>query len=449
MEAITTPIESQSSDRGTSQEKKSGLSSISSRAWIVCFSAALFFFYEFIQMNMFNAIDHDLMRAFNLHAKQLGQLSAIYFYANVVFLIPAGILLDRFSTKKIILTAMGLCVIGTALFAGSNSYVVAYLCRFITGIGSAFVFLSCMRIASRWFPAQRMALVTGLIVTMAMLGGVLAQTPLTMLVQYFGWREALYIDAAFGVFILGIILFYVQDYPQGYSAREEEHKNHLAELGIWKSLKLSYNRSQNWLAAIYTCLMNTPLGLLGVVWGTPYLVQVHHLTNTQASMVVSMIFFGTIVGGPIMGHLSDTLCMRRKPMLLGAVLSLATVMLIIANPYFELYTLMGLFLVLGFVTSTQVLTYPTVAESNPPAITATAISVISLTTQGGSAILQPIFGDILQRSWDGSIVNGVPVYSLTNYHDAIMMIPIGFVIAFISAYFIKETYCKPNILNND
>ena len=55
--------------------------------WIVCFSAALFFFYEFIQMNMFNAISADLMRAFSLHATELGKLSAYYFYVIYFFLL--------------------------------------------------------------------------------------------------------------------------------------------------------------------------------------------------------------------------------------------------------------------------------------------------------------------------------------------------------------------------
>ena len=38
--------------------------------WIVCFSAALFFFYEFIQLNMFNAISAQLMQTFSLNAEQ-------------------------------------------------------------------------------------------------------------------------------------------------------------------------------------------------------------------------------------------------------------------------------------------------------------------------------------------------------------------------------------------
>ncbi len=46
-----------------------------------------------------------------------------------------------------------------------------------------------------------------------------------------------------------------------------------------------------------------------------------------------------------------------------------------------------LFFLLRFFTSTQVISYALVAESSPPAITAMAVSIISILTQGGFLIL--------------------------------------------------------------
>ena len=81
-----------------------------SLAWIVTLTASLFFFYEFIQLNLFNAIAVDLMQDFHLDAAQLGNLSSMYFYANALFLFPAGMMLDRFSAKKLLLFAVALLV---------------------------------------------------------------------------------------------------------------------------------------------------------------------------------------------------------------------------------------------------------------------------------------------------------------------------------------------------
>jgi fucose permease len=86
------------------------------KSWLVVLSAALFFFYEFIQMNMIGSLAPYLMQTFAIDATRLGNLSAAYFYSTILFLLPAGQILDRFSTRKVILTALLICSIGTFLF---------------------------------------------------------------------------------------------------------------------------------------------------------------------------------------------------------------------------------------------------------------------------------------------------------------------------------------------
>ena len=133
---------------------------------------------------MFASIADNIMQAFHIEAKKMAYLSSVYYLANVVFLFVAGYLLDHYSPKKILMGAMALCVMSTFILAQAQSFYVALLCRFITGIGSAFCLLGPVRIASRWFPPQRMAMMTGLIVTIAMFGGMVAQYPMTYLVLH-------------------------------------------------------------------------------------------------------------------------------------------------------------------------------------------------------------------------------------------------------------------------
>ncbi len=410
--------------------------------WLVCFSAALFFFYEFIQSFMFNSISSNLMQSFHINAEQLGTLSSVYFLANVIFLFPAGMLLDRMSTKKIILVSLSICVLGTFLFAHTHNYWVAMGCRFAAGIGSAFCFISCARLASRWFPAKRMAFVIGLIVTMAMLGGVTAQYPLTVLLNHITWRQAVVFDATLGIFFLIVISLFVKDYPPGNEVRLREEREQLNNIGFWKSCSLSYFKKQNWLCALYTSVLNIPVGVLAGLYGSIFLMQADHLSRSQASIISSAIFAGTVIGSPLIGWFSDRISRRKMPMLVGAVLSLALILLIISKIHFGYYELISLFFLLGLVTSTQVLSYPTVTESNPIMLTATAVSVVSIFTQGGLMIYQPLFGYLLQLNWTGKVVHGVATYSLADYYHAFLMLPISFVVAIVAAFFVKETYGK-------
>lgn len=412
------------------------------QAWIVCFTAALFFFYEFIQMNMFNVLSGDLLNAFNISAEQLGVLSAYCFYATIVFLLPAGQMLDRYSTKKIILIALGICVLGTAGLSMTSSLAWAHLFRFMAGIGSAFCFLSSVRLASRWFHPRRLALVVGLIVTMAMTGGMVAQTPLSLLNQYLGWRHTILSVAGLGAFILFLVLLFVQDYPKEAKNQHQEQKASIKEMGYWSSMFRAYLNLQNWLGGLYTSLLNLPIVILGSLWGGLYLQQVYHFSASLSASITSTLFLGAIIGCPIAGWLSDKIGLRRMPMIVGALLSLATILILLYLPHLTATELMLGFFTLGFVTSAQVISYPTIAESNSPALTAMSVSIISISTQIGFAVFQPAFGKILDQFWNGVKVNGVPVYSAESYHAAMIILPISFVIALIAAIFMKETYCK-------
>src|SRR5688572_25556826 len=107
-------------------------------AWSVTLTAGLFFFYGFIQLLLPNSINVQLMQTFQLNAPQLGWLASMYFCANALFLFPAGNLLDRYSTKKLLLGAVVLCTVGTFIFAGAKYYVLAAAGRFLVGIGASF-----------------------------------------------------------------------------------------------------------------------------------------------------------------------------------------------------------------------------------------------------------------------------------------------------------------------
>lgn len=415
-------------------------------AWVVNLTAALFFFYEFIQLNLFNAIDMQLMQDFGLNAVELGQLASMYFYANALFLFPAGNLLDRYSTKKLLLAAVVSCTAGTFIFGFATDYIIAGMGRFLVGSGAAFCFLSCIRLASRWFPPRRMALATGMVVVMAMLGGLVAQTPLAILSQKIGWRSAVLLDGVLGIVIFFAIALVVQDRPPDAEEEAKIDEAHLKKLGIWKCIKLAALNPQNWLGGFYTSLMNLPVFLLGALWGMHYLVEVHHVTLVQASYATTMFFVGVIFGSPIFGWFSDYIERRKLPMIMGAILSLIAMFILMYAPGLTLTSITILFFLIGLVTSSQVLSYPTIAELNPIYLTSTAVSIDSITIMCSGFIFQPFFGWIMERTRSHPAVQGVTAYSAQDFNHAMWIMPIAFVIALIVTAFIRETYCRQQVV---
>jgi MFS family permease len=171
-------------------------------------------------------------------------------------------------------------------------------------------------------------------------------------------------------------------------------------------------------------------------------VQVHNLTEVQASYATSMLFVGVIFGSPAFGWFSDRIGRRCMPMIVGAIFSLVAMLLLMYLPNLSLTSLIVLFFFIGFVTSSQVLSYPAIAELNPISLTGTAVSVASVTIMCSGVIFQPLFGSMLELNWDHKMVQNIPVYSAHDFNTAMWIMPIGFVLGLIAALMIRETYCE-------
>lgn len=403
--------------------------------WFICFSASLFFFYEFIQGNMFASIADNIMQDFHIEADKMAYLSSIYYVSNVLFLLVAGLVIDRFSTKKTMLIAMLFCVLSTFILAQAHSYYLALTCRFITGIGSAFCFLGPIRLASRWFPPKRMALVTGVIVTIAMTGGMLAQYPLAKLVAQIGWRDALTQVGWLGTTILVIMYLGIID------KIGDSHPKDRQKISVLMTAKKAYFNTQTFRAALYTSLMNMSIAVFGAMMGSLYLIQRMDISKEEAAAINTMLFLGAIIGGPFIGWCSDKLNLRVMPMKIGALASLLTLLAILFLPI-SVPLMKILFFLLGFFTASQIISYALIAESCSPKITAAAISVVSVLTQGGYIIYQNLFGFLLVNHEKVTLLNGVPVYSLSDYQHAAMILPCGLILALLSLRGLKETHCR-------
>jgi MFS family permease len=367
----------------------------------------------------------------------------MYFYANALFLFPAGNLLDRYSTKYLLLGAVALCTIGTFVFALASHYFYAACGRFLVGAGASFCFLSCIRLASRWFSTQQMATVTGVVVMIAMLGGLIAQTPFALLTQAMGsWRKAVLLDGGLGVIIFIAIAYIVQDRPPDAQQEIEQDRQQLKTLGLWSCIRLAALNPQNWLGGVYTSLMNLPVFVLGGLWGIHYLTTVRHLSLVQASYATTTFFVGIIVGSPLFGWISDSIGRRVQPMIIGALLSLVVILFLMYMPTLSLQMIILLFFLIGLVTSSQVLTYPTIAELNPTYLTSTAVSIESVIIMSSGFIFLPFFGWLMQHSGTHQVIHGKHLYSIQDFNYAMLMMPVAFVASWIITAWIRETYCR-------
>ncbi len=411
--------------------------------WVVCLTAATFFFFQFIQITMFNILKPDLIIEFNADPAILSFISALYFYGTVLFLIPAGIMLDNISARKIILAAMSVSLIGLLIFATSTSILGAGMGRFLVGCsGGPFGGLCSMRLAARWFPEQRLAFVTGIIVAMAMFGGMVAQLPFSILVAEVGWRVAMYFNLGLGVALLGLMYLYVYDYPRGKKQEFEQQMAYYSAAGVMQGLKKVLLKAQNWYCGLFASLLNLPILVFGALWGFMYLTQVFNLPRLQASSACSMLFLGMFLGCPLFGWISDRILVRKPPMFAGLLLCLITTAALLITPNLGFFSIALLMFLIGFGSSAQVLAFPTVTDSNPAALAGSALGLTSTLIMAGGAIIQPAVGWLVEHRWDGLVEAGMPIFSYSDYNFAFWSMPLAIIVATGLVFLIKETNCK-------
>ncbi len=393
------------------------------KGWLVCLIASCFFSYELVQLHMLNAISPMLMKDLSLSTTDFSALCSTYLLADVIFLIPAGIILDRVPVKKIILMALGLCIVGTFGFAFSTTFLQAAISHFLSGIGNAFCFLSCMMLANSWF-GKKSALVMSVMITIGLLGGVLAQVPFTLLAEKFSWQKTLIFDGIVGCLIWVLNYLFVDENKEESSLREKSSVR-----DFLSNLKPAFFNAQVWKCGFYTGFLNLPLMIISAMIGNLYLTQVLHFSLLQASLVTSMISVGTIVGSPLYGFLSDYFQTKKVLMMLGTLFSLASFFMIMIVKSPSLFTMMTIFFSLGFFSASQVLGYPLIADSAPKELRGTSMGLAALIIMGLAFVGQPLTGFLIDMSSTAGSYN---------FTYALMIFPVGFIVSLFMAFSIKE-----------
>lgn len=93
-----------------------------SRPWLVVFSAASFFFLINSATNL-NVLTPYFITRFNFDAETIGFLFACYYYTNIIFVLWAGIILDKISTRKVLIVSFIVANSSILLFVTTKSLI--------------------------------------------------------------------------------------------------------------------------------------------------------------------------------------------------------------------------------------------------------------------------------------------------------------------------------------
>ena len=399
-------------------------------------------------------VSAELMLSFQTSAAALGSLAAMYYYIYTVMQIPAGVLADTLGNRISVTVGNLVAGIGSIVFATAETLEIASIGRFMVGLGVSVIFVGLMKNNTVWFRERIYGLISGFTILMGNLGSVLAAKPLSALLNIWSWREIFIAMGIMSLLLAALSALFVRNRPEqaGFpSVRQMDGLNSHAD------------RHQHWMKDLRLILVNRDIwpgfwinfGLAGSLfafaglWGIPLLRDSFALSRDEASVYTTITLFSLAVGTLLSGWISDRLAVRKPVMIFSAVVYSLSILLLIFLPWQPGALAMLLFMLIGVTSGGFVVTYPAAKEVAQPALSGMAISLVNTGLFLGAAIMQPLFGWVLDLGWDGKMINGVNIYSWANYQQAMMLMLVFGVIALIAAWRVRETHCRNITLDED
>jgi sugar phosphate permease len=424
------------------------------RRWVVWAPVALAFLAAYFHRTATGVVADNLMRDFAIgRAAELGVLSSIYFYTYAAMQLPAGIMADFWGPRRTVTLALLTATAGAVLFGASESLPALYAGRFLSSLGVGLLFVNLIKIHAEWFRLREFGTMSGLTVLVGNAGSLLAATPLAFVVEALDWRAAFYLIAAYSLAMAAASWLAVRDRPADAglpaiaAVEESERGTPAAATGresVAACIRTVLGNRYTWPPFLAgTLVYGVFMAFLGV-WGVPYFMQVYGMSRIAASNYMVAIVAGNMIGGPLVGFLSDRFAYRRWPYC-GAVGLFFAVWLALTlwnggkPPVWALYPIA---LSIGMGLSGLTISVACVREVNPPHMAGIAAGFANSGPFIGAALMQPLFGWVLDLNWQGAIEQGVKVYPVEAWQSAFWLCAAVLAAGLGMSLLIKETRCR-------
>lgn len=301
-------------------------------AYAVWLTACGVYFLAVLHRSSLGVAGPQAQERLGISAAQLGAFVMLQLGIYAVMQVPAGLLIDRFGPRKVLLAAT--LVVGGAqmAFAFAATYPLALAARATLGMGDAAVYLSVLRLAAQWFPRSRYAVITMWSGLFGMAGNFAATVPLTLALGQFGWTPTFAVTGATSVVYALLLLRpavaapYKEAAPSSASASSEGHDGAtplprrglrwvLAEISAaWRGGELGKGTQLGFWTHQATM---TSGAVLSMVWGYPYLTQALGYRPAQAAWELSVLVLATLAFSFVIGPAAGRRPGIRMPLAIG------------------------------------------------------------------------------------------------------------------------------------
>ena len=338
-------------------------------------------------------IGPDLMTELHLTPDDLGILTGAFFLTFSLCQIPVGIALDRWGPRRTILASLVVALAGTLLFSIGRNLVELTAARVILGFGCAALLTGPLVMFSRWFPPERFAQVSGILLAVGNLGVIASTAPLAAFSAVWGWRGAFLVTAVLTVALFALSWLFIRDQPDTAAGQPAPARESIGQTlrGIGTVMRYPAFPS---LFAIFFNVYAIFITILGL-WAGPFLHDVYGLGAAGRGNVLIFMAIGAAVGFFAWGPLDRVFNTRKWLLAVGIGVQLSCLASIAAIPGLPLPVVTALFAVMGLMNGCMVMTYAHARSVFPAHLVGRGLTTLNIGTMGGAAFQQIATGYLM------------------------------------------------------
>ncbi|MEM1282090.1 MAG: MFS transporter [Chlamydiota bacterium] len=402
--------------------------------WVVWGLATAFFFYEFFLRVAPSVMLNQLTTAFHIDAALVGTLSAGYLYVYAPMQVPVGILIDRYGARTLLTLGTVSCGVGSIIFGLAETYDIALLGRGLMGFGSSFAFVGMVYVGSHWFSHTMLPLLVGMGNSFGMMGALWGEDALGLIITHYSWRAvSIYLGIVgilLGVMIV-VLFFFVPNHIKPKHERAETFSS------VWRNLKVVCVSKETWLNAIISLMMYATTTGFASLWGVNFVKVAYGLDIDEAAFLVSLVFLGWMMGGPLTGYVAERLFSRKYLLMISSFLAGICISLAIYVTTFSEIELSLIFILVGVFSSSQLLTFSYAVDINPNKAKGTAIALTNFLVMITGSAIQPFVGYLMDLHSGHISDNGTSTLVVEDYQFAFYCFPLSFFLSFVLCFFLK------------
>jgi MFS family permease len=341
--------------------------------WIVGLSAYLV---GVMQRTSFGVAGLDAAERFHAAPAALSGFVVLQLLVYASLQVPAGVLLDRFGAKRLVVAGALVMAGGQLLLALTSSIALAIAARVLVGAGDALTFISVLAVVNAWFPPRRVPVMTQLTGIVGQLGQVLSAVPLAALLHGPGWTTAFGASAALGVAVAAAVLAVLRNRPPGAPTAPPAPSPRQVLDGLVSSWREPGTRLGLW-THMGTQFSGTVFALL---WGVPYLVAGQGFSAGEASALLTLFVLVGIAAGPLFGEFCARHPLRRSWLVLTVigVTALTWTVVLAVPPPAPRWLLVWLVVVLATGGPGSIIGFDYARTFNPGHRQGTAIGIVNV-----------------------------------------------------------------------